>query len=644
LLYSGNPQAALVLRLIVALLMLALTRLLLYVFNTGLFPGLSLGDLTWFFFTGLRFDLSAVLYANLPVILLLLLPVRARQSGAYQTIVHFLYSIINSILLIPNLVDVIYYRFTMKRLTGDIFSYLNVGADTNLITQFLKDFWYIFLIWIACILLITWTSRKIRVSPCSRIQGFFWYFTGQFLLTLVFSGLTVLGMRGGFQLKPVGILTAADYAEAQDTPLVLNSAFTIMKTFDQKGLEKKTYFRDEKQLSAIFNPEQLYAKADSLGNPLPMKKMNVVVIILESFSSEHFRYFNPNAENGKYKGFTPFLDSLAQHTGCWNGFANGKRSIEGIPAIMGGLPTWMDQDFITSQYSGDKTNSLASLLRMEGYSTAFFHGGTNGTMGFNSYARSAGFERYAGRTEYGNDADYDGEWGIWDEPYLQYFAGEMGKMKQPFLTTVFTLSSHHPYKVPEKYRNKFRKGALPIQETVMYTDYALSEFFRTASKTGWYDNTLFVITADHTSEASMPVYKTRVGQYRIPVMLYCPGHPLPESDRQKTFQQTDIMPTVLDILDYPKPFIAFGSSIFSNDQPRFNLTRISNSYQLIQDDYVLQWNDNGNTGLFNFRQDPFLKNHLESKEPQRLTTMQNLLKALIQQYNNRIIDNRLTAR
>jgi phosphoglycerol transferase MdoB-like AlkP superfamily enzyme len=372
---------------------------------------------------------------------------------------------------------------------------------------------------------------------------------------------------------------------------------------------------------------------------VPMQKKNVFVIILESFSAEHIGALTHQKGN-KMSDFTPFLDSLAEKSTVYEGFANGKRSIEGIPAVLASLPTWMTEDFITSQYASDKFNSLASLLKEEGYNSSFFHGGKNGTMGFDAFCRSAGFDNYYGKNEYPDQADFDGHWGIWDEPYLQYIANTLNTKPQPFLGAVFTLSSHHPYKVPEKYKNKFRKGPLEIQQTIMYSDYALQKFFEKASTMPWFKNTIFVITADHTSEAWQPFFKNRVGQYFIPIIFYEPGN-------EKTghmgivAQQTDIMPTVLDMLHYPKPFIAFGGSLLRENEPRFSLSYLNGNYQLIMDGYAWQTDYNVSKSLYNFKQDSLLSKNLYTNQNKIAAERDKLLKAVIQQYNNRIIENKL---
>lgn len=262
-------------------------------------------------------------------------------------------------------------------------------------------------------------------------------------------------------------------------------------------------------------------------------------------------------------------------------------------------------------------------------------------MGFDAFCKSAGFDKYYGKNEYPDQADFDGSWGISDEPYLQYIAKILNATPQPFLGAVFTLSSHHPYKVPAKYKNRFRKGPLEIQECIMYTDFALKEFFEKAATMPWYKNTIFVITADHTSEAWQPFYKNRVGQYNIPIIFYQPeGGPI--GHQGIVAQQTDIMPTVLDMLHYPKPFIAFGSSVLRTNEPRFGLSYLNGNYQLIKGGYAWQTDHNVSTALYNFEQDSLLSRNLDKSQKNIAGEMDKLLKSIIQQYNNRVIGNKLT--
>ncbi len=640
---SGSPQIVLIFRLLLVLLLMVVTRLLIYFLHPSLFPGITPSKLLYYAFTGMRFDIVALLYANLLYIFLLVLPFRFRRKRLFRILTDTIFYITNIVLMVPNLADTAYYPFSLKRMTIDIFKYISTGDDTaNMMPQFIRDYWYVMLLWLSAIFILVFVARRIRISNRYVMQNPVHYFLAQSFSMLIFMAFWVLGVRGGIQLKPVGILSASQYAPSQETPVVLNSAFTIMRSYGQEGIQKLNYYTDEKEMKAIFDADKNYASLDSLGNILPMQKKNVFVIILESFSAEHIGALSHQTGNKK-TDFTPFLDSLIGKSLVFEGFSNGKRSIEGIPAVLASLPTWMTEDFITSQYASDKFNSLASLLKTEGYNSSFFHGGKNGTMGFDAFCRSAGFDTYYGKNEYPNQSDFDGHWGIWDEPYLQYIAHTLNSKPQPFLGAVFTLSSHHPYKVPEKYKNKFRKGPLEIQQTIMYSDYALKEFFKTASTMPWFQNTIFVITADHTSEAWQAFYRNRVGQYHIPIIFYQPGN---EGSGQKKIvaQQTDIMPTLLDMLHYPKPFVAFGGSLLRENEPRFDLSYLNENYQLIKDGYAWQTDMHESKSLYNYVADSLLTKNLYPDQRSVAEDRDKLLKAVIQQYNNKIIENKLLIR
>ena len=302
----------------------------------------------------------------------------------------------------------------------------------------------------------------------------------------------------------------------------------------------------------------------------------------------------------------------------------------------------MNESFIQSGYAAGRFTGIAGLLKPRGYTTAFFHGGTNGTMGFDSYSKLVGFDHYYGRSEYNNERDYDGKWGIRDEEFFQFAANTINGFKQPFIATFFSLSSHHPYYVPGKYVNIFRTGKLPIQQSIMYADYSLGEFFHTAQHMPWFKNTLFVITADHTSEGYYPYYQTDVGQYAIPLLFFKPGSDL-QGKSKAIAGQTDVMPTVLNYLGFDKNYLAFGADLFDSkaSADNFSIHYISGLYGLIKDGYYMEHNGMKCTSLFNLAKDPLLKENLVSKSNPEQKKLDLFIKAYIQQYNNRLIENRM---
>jgi phosphoglycerol transferase MdoB-like AlkP superfamily enzyme len=622
--------------LALALLLLWLSRILFYLFNLHYFSHPAAGEVLRILVFGLRFDLATLFMLNAPFILMMTLPLAVRKIRVWRFSAKLLYLLANGIGLLANVADIVYFRFTYKRMTADIFSYAaNDISLGTLLPQFVNDFWGYFLLFGLFVSVLVVAVVRIKILPIKRkIYPWLWH-TLQIFGFLLAIAITIIGIRGGLQLKPINIITAGKVSEARNAAMVLNTPFTIIKTFNQQNLPRTEYF-DEITLDEIYSPVIRPAATKALtknGSPL-----NVVIIIMESLSAEHVGAFNKN--QNKYAGFTPFLDSLMQHAVALRGFANGKQSIEGIPAILASIPSLMDKPYINSSYAANKFNSLAELLGAKGYQTAFYHGGTNGTMDFDGFTQMAGFEKYYGRTEYNNETDYDGQWGIFDEPFFRFFAHGLSAMKPPFFATLFSLSAHHPYTIPEKYKGHFPEGNLEIQKTIAYADFALRKFFDNASRMPWFGKTLFVITADHTSEAWLPEYKTKTGIYQIPIVFYAPGLRLPTPDVSVT-DQIDIMPSVLGLLGYNKPFVAFGQNIF-NSSEGMAVNYINGVYQLITDSWVLEFDGINSLSLYNYKNDPLLRQNLLLANRREAQRMEQLLKAIIQQYNNRMIDNHLT--
>ncbi len=198
-------------------------------------------------------------------------------------------------------------------------------------------------------------------------------------------------------------------------------------------------------------------------------------------------------------------------------------------------------------------------LRRWGYHTAFFHGGQNGTLFLDAYARQSGFSAYYGLNEYPfAKRDYDGTWGIWDGPFFQFAAEKIGSFPEPFGAVIFTLSSHHPYRVPAALRDSFSGGPLPIHRSIQYADWALRQFFARVETTAWAKRTLFVLTADHAGPMEGPYQSTR--SFWVPIAYYIPGQLLPPTDSLGSHM--DIVPSILEAIGYPDTAWVWGESLW----------------------------------------------------------------------------------
>jgi phosphoglycerol transferase MdoB-like AlkP superfamily enzyme len=591
---------------------------------------------------GIRFDLAAVLYSNSLLLLLMIIPFKFRFEPWYHTMIKWLFIVINSFALATNIADSIYYQFTLRRTTLSVLSqFENEENGLALFFRFLVDYWYALLTWIVLVTILYFGQKKIRWEGPQVKNNIVFYVVAVFMMPLIIY-LFIGGARGGFahSTRPITLSNAAEYATVpKDINLILNTPFALMRTARATVIQKSTYYNDDATLNKIFNP---VIQPDTM----PFAKGNVVVIILESFSKEFVGAYNKDLPIAGYQGYTPFIDSLIGVGSAFQySLANGRKSIDAMPSVICSIPS-IEVPYVLSHFSGNKVNSLASILNEKGYQTGFFHGAPNGSMGFQAFANLCGFDAYYGKDEYesdpdgGSEEDYDGIWGIWDRPFFQYFGRKLSGFKEPFYATMFSVSSHHPYNLPDDERSKFKGGDHDIYRTIEYTDDALRDFFAYASQQPWFDNTLFVITADHASaEIKYQEYNTTWGYFSVPVFFYHPKWQ--PSFRKEIIQQVDIMPTVLSSLHYDKPYISYGRDVFGVDKP-FAFNYIDNLYQLFRDNYVLRFDGQKSVELYDFKNDVFLKRNLINELPDTAEAMEAVVKAYIQQYNNRMVDDNLT--
>ena len=582
---------------------------------------------------GLMFDTSAILYTNALYVVLMLFPLHYKETTIYHKICKWLFIIVNGLAFAINLADSVYFRYTMRRTTSTVFDEFSSEGNLGSIigTEFLSH-WYLVLLFA----LIMWLLWKFYATPSLIVKVLNkWKYNGACLLSLIlFTPFCIAGMRGGFAtaVRPITISNAMQYtARPTDAPLVLNTPFSLLRTIDTNVFVVPNYFDSAEEMEAVYTP--IHIPSDSL----QMEKKNVVVLIVESFGREYIGALNKTLEDGKYKGYTPCVDSLISKSTTFNhSFCNGRKSIDGMPSILSSIPMFVEPFILTPSSMNDYTG-LAGILAKEGYETAFFHGAQNGSMGFQAFAQKTGFQRYYGRTEYEEScgtADFDGTWAIWDEPFLQFFANEMSKMKQPFMTSVFTASSHHPFAVPEKYKKQFVEEELEIHKCIRYTDMSIGKFFDTASRQPWFKNTIFVLTSDHTNMSNHAEYQTDLGGFCSPIIIYDPSRPEGKTV-DKIAQQIDILPTILGMLNYTKPYFGFGIDVLNTPkEDTWAVNYLNGYYQYVRYGYVLQFDGTSTTAIYSL-DDKLMKNNIKGKvEIQQ--QMERELKAIIQQYMERM--------
>ena len=619
------------------------TRLAFFLENSSVYEHLSnFGDVWSIVSGGLYFDTSAIAYTNALYLLLVFFPCHLKENRTYQHICKGLYLVVNGLALATNLGDAVYYQYTARRTTVAFFN--EFGADDKLGSiigyEFLRH-WYLVLLF----LLLMTVLYKCYLSPTVSTRPLRRYYYRQVAALLVASLLCWGGMRGGFwDNRPIKVSTANQFAiKANDASLVLNTPFSLLRTIGKKTYHRPDYYTNDKELQQVYSPIHPSPLTSHL-SPLTSKK-NVVVIFLESFAREYFGAYNRDILPG-YKGYTEFLDSLIEHAVTFRySYANGRASIDAMPSALCGIPMFVES-FVAGPYATNHLQGMAGYLSSMGYETAFFHGAPASSLGFQGFCKTTGFHQCFSQEDFEADprtpgrAAYDNWWGIWDEPFLQYFKIKMDGMRQPFMTTLFTLTSHHPFHVPDEYKERFPEEELPIHKSIRYTDNALRRFFNEARQEDWFNNTVFVLTGDHTNASNHAEYKSGINQFSTSLIIYDPSGDITPGMREGIAQQTDILPTILGIVGYDKPYLAFGCDLLNTPlRDLWAVNYLDGTYQYCKGDYVIQFDGERTTGVYRLK-DYTMKHNLKGTVAEELQ-MERELKAIIQQYVNRMIDNQL---
>lgn len=529
---------------LILLVLIWIFRVSFAVYNHSLF-NLGFKDYLLSFLYGIRFDLAGLAIVFSPYLLSLFFP-----WGMFHKVI---YMITTSVTLYFSVVDVEYYQFVGKRIQVSL-----LGEFEDFVSQSLQItlyYWPITLVFFVILFAIGRLYRPVSLEFKTRF--------GSLLFLII---LNFILIRGGLQLKSISPQTAFVNGNFELGIVTLNPVYTFFRTLNDKSLEKVSYFAQDD--IAIKNLKQ--DTKTLLIEKYP--KQNIVILIMESFAMEYLDY-------------APFVKSLQDKALYFEkGMANGRRSMEAMPSIFQSFPSILDEPLYKSSYQTNSFESLPLTLKKEGYFSAFFHGGKLGTMGFDSYALSIGFDRYYSMDDYPESSHYDGNWGIFDHYFFKFFSKELATFKEPFLAALFSLSTHHPYTIPDEFQNQFPKGELPIHETIGYGDYVLRDFFEFARKQPWYKNTLFVITADHSQKRVTKKYQNVVGEYRVPIIFYHPEINLKKYQQDKIVSQVDIYPSILDFLDIkPLKKNLYGQSAFKQG-PGSAFFKSGESFMLLRKD------------------------------------------------------------
>ncbi len=609
------------------MLLFTISRVLFYCENTTFFSSNNISENFLCFVSGLRFDLSGLLTINLPSLLLILIaqtafwiyPVRLEKMIALTVKTENIYFyVINASGLILNFIDIYNFKYMLKRIGFNIMFFFRTGDGAfNILLSGIVQYWWGLILFGLFIWGWMYVNKKFASYHTKTFTPKTPPLLYAIILVVFLIGSTVIAVRGGFQLRPISVISAIEGDNPNNAQFVMNSPFCFIQAIMLPTVQSKKYMSDA-AAKQIFNND---FTPNNIDEKLEGPKKNLCIIIVESLSWEALEMGGNKAKSAN------FIDSIAKHSTVFKRmYANGKQSIDGIPAILSGFPGLMDEPYLTSTYASNQLTSIASLLKPQGYHSSFFHGGKIGTMNFDKYTKAVGFDEYYGKEDYPDQGQFDGNWGIWDKPFLQFYADKLNKMPKPFVSSVFTLSSHPPYAIPKDEMNIYNDIENPFLNTIHYTDDALKLFFEKIKNTDWYQNTRFVIVADHIGE--LGGNSGRKELYHIPCIVFDPNNPV-ENVINILSQQTDILPYLCEQFGVKQKIISWSNYHKPNT---FSINYMSSTYQLIMGNSILI--SDGETVVKYYNDTTNLPNHSEAE-------MLKFMQAYIQQYNNGILDNKL---
>lgn len=560
-----------VLRLLFLYIVFFAVQIVFYFYNNAIIDPIPSGEL-WNLIKGaFVFNSVSIFYINLPFILFSFVPLFFVVRSGYQKFVAIWFTVSNSFALLLHIADVFYYPFKLARISNEDLHYFAADNNLQLLGAFFVDYWYGFIV----TALLVWGIYYFAKRTIPRFtQPLTWkFYTSNAVALVACSVFAFYMIRGGnfsASTRPIHLSDVTIYAKnPTHSSLILSNPFCLLRTLGTTVSYPK-YFETPEELHAHFNPVQSIDSTVQRHYRID-EHTNIVFIILESFGAAHLQRLN--AEH--HQNYTPFLDSLMGEALLFtNAYQNGKRSMDALPAIWASIPSFK-KEFMSLPQSVAPISPLPRILANKGYSTAFLHGALHSSMGFVAFGNASGVQQFFCREEYEQERgtnDFDGKWGIWDHAFLPFAQEKISTLKEPFMATIFTLSSHHPFALPPQSNlEQFKGGTLPIYRTLQYTDEALRQFFASARKQPWFENTLFVITADHASGQEHAEWGQVPRNFAVPLLFYKENSNF-KGSVNNVMGHIDVFPTILGMIQHREPFFAFGKDVFALENPENHST------------------------------------------------------------------------
>lgn len=574
--------------LIFSLITFTICRLFLYYSYPDYFSTLTVEQLLRALLKGAQFDSATLVSSCVLFFILLTLPFNTLQTYRVRRFsLYFIFAIF-FLLLSYTLADISYFGEVKRHIGAEI---LNISADIEEMTSLainsrLSDIIQsiIFLVFVT----ITWYFFILKPEKKQRIQ-LPTSFVKRLLYWLATVGFIIFCIRGFIPTgRPINIADAfiknGSIAQAN---LSLNPAYLSFREIQKRQSQQALALSSEssvkafvQQNPAIFNWQR--------PNAIPTGK-NVVLILLESWNSRHI----DSLSGSSYK-VTPFFDSLVPKSHVWRqNYAAGQRSIVGIQAVLSSVPALPSFGTIGFGLEIKNFSRIGEILQQNGYNSLMMQTSKRRSFQMENIATALGFEEYYGQEDIPLLLDYPQSqppFG-WDYDGLQFLAQKLSEKpdNKPFFAFIFTGTTHEPFpRLPDEfelYPHDLRAESGYLN-ALRYSDWSLEQFFSRIENEPWFNNTIFILTADHTlnlqkSEKDVKARPLSREDFHIPLLIYTPDGSLPPKQFNHITSQYDVLPTITDLLGFKQKISTFGQSLYDTPQNEEAYVFASDNFGLI---------------------------------------------------------------
>jgi phosphoglycerol transferase MdoB-like AlkP superfamily enzyme len=377
--------------------------------------------------------------------------------------------------------------------------------------------------------------------------------------------LLVIGYRGGFQLSPINE-SSAYYSTLQiNNHIATNTCWYLAHSFVEANDQKNPYVFMDAQKAKSITADLFATTSDKTQAIIKKKQPNIVIIVLESWTADIIKAL------GGENDVTPHFDELRKEGLLFTQmYGSGFRTEQGLVSILSGFPAQPNNSIITTPSKAEQLPSLNIELGKQGYQSSFYYGGEVEFANMKSYLLNTQFEKIIDKNNFDKN-ELNSKWGAHDEYVFKKQLAGLKNEKQPFFSVVLTLSTHEPYEVTMQTPFTGGEEQERFKKAAYYTDYCLFNYFNEAKKQPWYDNTLFILVADHGHHLPKNRNMDFPEGRRITAMIM--GGALTDSLRGKTFDkisnQNDVPAIVLGALKLPHTNFVWSKNVFDKSVKEF---------------------------------------------------------------------------